>query len=267
MKRALLLSSIAALLALPSVTEAQCAPDAVFCAEVDIQVGGGAQPAPPAQPPPPAPVYVQPAPPPQPPPAPPAQPQYVQPQYAQPIVYESTAPRPPQAVRPYRFSLMARFGGGGGSESFAMGGDLGFRFRPSRVFGIQALIGHYNGTDDWDTTRSETPVTFDFLFFLNRSDRFQFFLSAGAGVSFTTLQTGDWDTYYERDFLHVGVQGGAGMEWRFGRRFAMSATGRIILREALGSGYEFRDDFTGRETNTSIGALFNVGFHFYMGRR
>jgi len=77
------------------------------------------------------------------------------------------------------------------------------------------------------------------------------------------------------DFAHFNGEGGLGLEWRIKSWFALNFDVRGLIRQAVyaesaggrdRSEFEEYDDFgnpTGRETNTSGGAVFNGGVAFY----
>lgn len=293
MNRAHVLSLLAAALAVPAVSStasAQCDPDAVFCAEVEVsgsvQVGGGGggtvvvdapppppppqrrgrrgrvlvvRPAPPA--PPPQRVVVQPAPPP-----PPQTTETV-------VVIEQDAPqvqlRRQRGLMSQKFGLSARIGSMI-SEQVRMGGlQLGLRFRPSRIFGIELGAGAYGGTDYNGMDRAEVPFTLDFMFWLPRQSRVQAYLLGGFNVSYAHVEGfhEGYGRYMNNDYAYVGGQAGLGIEWRVHRRFALSMDIRAFIRSRVddedGLQAEFYDPETGRTTDTSAGAIGSLGAHLY----
>lgn len=275
MNRVLLASALAAV-ALPLTAQAQCTdPNATFCAEIEISGGVSVesqqqvvvQPAPPPPPPPrgrvvivrpappPPPVIVQPAPPPPPPPAV--------------VVVEQQQPRLRVVpVRRHRkLSLNARAAGMIG-ENLRMGGlELGLRFRPSRIFGMELAVGAYGGTDYNDMSRLEIPLMANLMVFMPRESRFQFYLLAGIGTSFATVDGvhRGYGMHLTRDMRYFGGQLGAGFEWRLAPRFALSMELRGFLRTRVGDDgrAEFYEPSTGRATNTSGGGVASIGGHLY----
>lgn len=284
MTRVLLASALAAL-ALPLTAQAQCAdPNAVVCAEVEVSassvsgsIGWGpaqqqvvVQPAPPPPPPPPPRVVVvRPAPPPPPPrvvvrQAPPPPPQTV-------VVIEQQQEEPQLRVVPARrhrkLSLNARAAGMIG-ENLRLGGfELGLRFRPSRIFGMELAVGAYGGTDYNDMSRVEIPLMANLMVFLPRETRFQFYLLAGVGTSFAAVDGvhSGYEEYMSRNLRYVGGQLGAGFEWRVAPRFALSMELRGFLRARVDDDGrpEFYDRATGRSTNLSGGGVASIGGHLY----
>lgn len=298
MNRALAAATLAAAFAIPATprADAQCSDGALVCAEVEVsgsvQIGRRRQPAvvvvsPAPQQVPPSPVIVAPAPP-QPrgrvivvAPAPPAPPLPPPP----PRVVVAPAPQPQETVvvieqHPARYRLVAPFQnrkvgltarlGTMMNDQVRMGGvQLGLRFRPSRIFGVEVGVGAYGGTDYNGMTRGEVPVTFDAMFFLPRASRVQAYVLAGFGISYAHTQ-GTHQGYgreMERDMAYFGGQLGIGVEWRVAPRFALSTDLRTFLRtrvsDDLGDLPEFYDPSTGNSTDTSIGAVGTLGAHFY----
>jgi len=305
MNRALLLIPSLALL-LPSLAEAQCPDGASFCAEIEVEgsvsIGGGRTDAPPppppsdenivevqvddAPPPPPAQVHAQPRrrgrvvvvrPAPQ---APQPQPVQVQPA-PQPrqttVTVETTRTNRVQVRRQQRWNrkigLTVR-GSSMNTSRIHMGGlELGFRFRPARIFAFEIDLGTYGGTDYNGDARREHPVSFNFMFFLPRSTRFQAYMLVGGGMSFANVDTGSsrdpwddgWDDFDTR-YTYIGGQLGLGVEWRISPLFALSADVRGFLRTRIDPDRDVNPEFvdeSGRTTNTSAGVTGNLGMHFY----
>jgi hypothetical protein len=276
-----------------STAEAQttdCQPDDVFCAEVrigpaggSVRVGPGTPPQPPPPPPPPPPpgpptVIVTPQAPPPPPPPPPQPPTViVQPVPQAPPPPVQMAP-PPQTVvvpppRPQidprnRFptptsGLHLQLSGVFGPEVGMGGGGAAFRFRPIPHLGIDAGLGIYGGRDYNGADRVEVPITVDALFFFNPYSRVQVYALAGVGTSFGHAEPSPFAN--ARDYAHLGGQAGVGVEWRISRHFALNADVRAFLRERVDSNPvpEFIEAGTGRATDTSTGAVGQVGMTFY----
>lgn len=265
----------------PARAWAQCDPGVVFCAQVEIggQIQIGTPPPPPA-PPPPAVVYVQPAPPPPPVviyrPAPPPQPV---------VVYQQEVYQETQVVwmeGDGRWGLHGSLGGTV-SDSIAMGGGMvALRYRPRPRFALDLGVGGYAGYDYQGNERVEVPLTADFLFFFNPRHRLQLYGVAGVGVSFAEVggdawhdhsRDGAWDGHADDGvgMSYYGGQLGFGLEWRLGQHWALNADLRGFVRHRFASetntpefveiGADGRP--TGRATDTSGGALLNVGATLY----
>ncbi|MAQ14018.1 MAG: hypothetical protein CMN30_04385 [Sandaracinus sp.] len=294
----LLLPSLA--LVLPALAEAQCPDGATFCAEIEVE--GSVSFGRPPPPPPPVEVEVEV----QAPPPPVAQVQVrhrrrrgrvvvVRPAPQAPppnqvVVVQAEPPPPPpqqttvtvQTQRPVavrrqqrwnrKVGLTGRFGGMF-TDRVAMGGfQLGARFRPSRIFGVELGIGAYGGEDYDGNARREHPLTFDFMFFFPRASRFQVYTLVGGGFSFARVDTDgrwddDWDDgSYDERYAYIGGQLGLGFEWRISPVFALSADVRGFLRTRIDGDRDTNPEFVardGRTTNTSAGALGTLGMHFY----
>lgn len=309
MNRALLLIPSLALL-LPSLAEAQCPDGASFCAEIEVEgsvsFGGGTDappPPPPAEvevqvddapPPPPAEVQVQAQPPrrrgrvvvvrpaPQAPntngpvvidPAPQPQPRQTT------VTVQTTRTNRVQVRRQQRWNrkigLTVRASAMNTSRIHMGGLELGFRFRPARVFAFEVDFGTYGGTDYNDNARREHPLSFNFMFFLPKSTRFQAYMLIGGGMSFAKVDDGgdpwddEWDDFDTR-YTYIGGQLGLGVEWRISPVFALSADLRGFLRTRVDPDRDSNPEFEEitssgerRSTNTSAGVTGNLGMHFY----
>lgn len=161
-----------------------------------------------------------------------------------------------------RFGLHARMGAMM-SENVAMGGaHFGLRFRPCQLFAMELGIGGYGGEDYNDDERFELPVTVDGYLFLGRR-RFQPYLVGGLHTSVAFVEQGFFGD--DRTLVHVGGQLGIGAEWRVGRRLGLSMDVRGFVRERVG-GSDERPEFVrpGESTDTSVGALMNLGMTLYL---
>ncbi len=285
--------SMTTLLALPALAgllllgapkaEAQCAPDAAFCAEVNVGAAFNARaqirvrtarrqvvvhraPAPraaqviivaPAQPaPPPPPPMVQPpvvvvqtsvAPPPPPPPV--ATTVVVTAGPAQPQPVQQTTVR--RERRPTNFGAHPQFAGVLGNDVSMGGFRMGFRFRPRNGhFALEVNGGFFTGSDYNGLNRSEFSFGLNTYFFFNPQHRVQFYGVLGIGGS--TGHAEGYDRYtseyrYDDGFGHFNGEGGLGLEWRISRWFALNVDVRGLIRHRFsGDGQaEFveRDEF------------------------
>lgn len=207
--------------------------------------------------------------------------------HGQPRVVRSSpaAPRvaPPSKGRPQP-KLFSRWGlnlrvqgaamGDGANNDAAMGGlGLSLRYRPVPVFGFDLGVDVIGGKDYNGFERIETPVSLNAMIFVNPRSRVQFYLMGGAHLSHAEVRSdyrspllaqrgdGTWGAEYD----YFGGQGGAGLEFRLGRRvgLAFDALGFIRKRTDDGPRPEFIDASTGKTTNTSGGVLFRGGLNFW----
>lgn len=280
---AALLGSVAAS---PSTAHAQFRAEASASFQVGPATGlAPVAPPPPTTPPPPPAPPTPPPPPPQPvvTPAPPAPP---------PISATVTvAPPPPiQPVAPrikkkrrrtsrYATKLGLHMAGGGIlADNTRMGGISGaLRLRPLAPLAFDFSVGYYKGQTGGDSARfgderREIPVSAEVLFFVKSRRFLQLYLLTGHALSFSET----WDSQGSgRSSHHVYAHNtaGAGMELRFGKRFALNGDIRGFLRTRLTDEdgldrpeYVELDDNgnpTGRTTDTSIGGLFQLGGTLY----
>lgn len=259
------LTLAAGVLATADSASAQCRRGGIFCAQVQIGISGGIMIG--APPPPPMVIY-QPAPPP--PPivvyevAPPPVVVYQQRQVAVGVV-----PQPMPARRSLGWGLHGHVGGMM-SERVQMGGATGaFRLRPNDHFALDFGIGTYAGIDYNDNDRVEVPLTVDGLFFLNGQGMWQPYALVGVGASFarvSTLSTGPGTFISEdRGYVYYGGEVGVGVELRLNQHWAISGDVRGFIRQRAsdGSDPEYTDAATGRQTDTSWGALGTLGATLY----
>ena len=164
--------------------------------------------------------------------------------------------------------------GDGANNDASMGGlGLSMRFRPVPVFAFELGVDVLGGKDFNGFTRVETPVSLNAMIFVNPRSRVQFYLMGGAHLSHAEVrsdfrspllnQTGDGR--YGAEYDYFGGQGGAGLEFRLGRRvgLAFDALGFIRKRTDDGLKPEYVDAATGKTTNTSGGVLFRGGLNFW----
>lgn len=164
--------------------------------------------------------------------------------------------------------------GDGANNDAALGGlGLSLRYRPVPVFGFDLGVDVIGGKDYNGFTRIETPVSLNAMIFVNPRSRVQFYLMGGAHLSHAQVrsdyrspllgETGDGR--YGADYDYFGGQGGAGLEFRLGRRvgLAFDALGFIRKRTDDGPRPEYVDAATGKTTNTSGGVLFRGGLNFW----
>ncbi len=151
--------------------------------------------------------------------------------------------------------------GGAFGRGLSMGGFSGaLRIRPAQRFAVDLGAGYYVGSDYNGDLRWDVPVTADFLIFMNPKHKAQFYLLAGAGVSFDTRQSGFAET---RDMIHAGGQAGLGLELRLAPAFALNTDFRGFLRKRVDRDPtpEFVNGY--RSTDVSGGALLTFGGTLY----
>ncbi|MGZ3450766.1 MAG: outer membrane protein [Polyangiales bacterium] len=261
-------ATVALTAATASADDPKCPPGSWFCADAEIKIGvPGAE----TPPPPPAPT-TQPAPPPPvviytPAPAPPPPPQY----------YPPTPPPPPPPAPRHQSEVGLNFHLVGAAYSAndtytkgdTGGGGLGaaLRFRPTPRFALEIALDAIHGKDANGNNRSEVPLSFVGLLYLNPRSRAQVYLLGGFGFSSASVDvdTGNGNTRKD-NYSYFGGLFGGGIEFRVGRKVALNFDVRGFVRgrtdEAARQTPEFRAA-DGRTTNTSGGALFTGGLTFY----
>jgi len=181
-------------------------------------------------------------------------------------------PPPPSHARSRRrsewgthFRLEAVDIGKADSDVAGMGG-FGFsvRPRPTPHFAIDFGLDFVGGIDYRGHLRDEAALVIDPMLFVNPRNSVQLYLLGGVGFSWAQVEnTGLPHVHYS----YIGVNGGAGLEWRFAPRTAVSADVVGFVRgrtdpEAKRQP-EYVDPWTGQTTNTSGGVMFRAGLTFY----
>ena len=142
----------------------------------------------------------------------------------------------------------------------SMGGFNGaLRFRPKSFFALDLGSGYFAGDDYQGFYRTEIPVTANMLFFLNPQHKFQFYFLLGPAATFGTVRL----PTENRDMIHIGGQGGFGVEWRLAKAFALTTDARAVIRHRVDN--DPRPEFVDgtRTSDTSVGGLFSFGMTFY----
>ena len=191
-------------------------------------------------------------------------------------------PPPPPAIRGPR--LYSKWGFNLRAEGAAMGdgadinaglGGLGMslRYRPVPAFGFDIGVDVIGGKDYNGFTRIETPLSLNAMIFVNPRSRVQFYLMGGGHLSHAQVRSDSAspllrpteDGRYGADYSYFGGQGGAGLEFRLGRRvgLAFDVLGFIRKRTDDHGGVEYIEPGTNRTTNTSGGVLFRGGLNFW----
>ncbi len=198
--------------------------------------------------------------------------------------YVPAQPPPPPPAKARGAKLYSRWGFNLRAEGAAMGdganlnagiGGLGLslRYRPVPAFGFDLGVDVIGGKDYNGFTRIETPVSLNAMIFVNPRSRVQFYLIGGAHLSHAQVRSDSAspllspteDGKWGADYNYFGGQGGAGLEFRLGRRVGLSfdALGFIRKRTDDGRMPEYVDASTGKTTNTSGGVLFRGGLNFW----
>jgi hypothetical protein len=145
-------------------------------------------------------------------------------------------------------------------------GGIGISVRPrlSPHFALDIGLDFLGGKDFYGEERSESAFLFTPMFFVNPRSRIQLYFLAGVGFSGATVIHADAtrSTYH-----HAGIDGGAGLEFRFWRHVAIDTDVLAFVRGRTDANAELHPEFydpeTGRSTNTSGGALFRLGMTYY----
>jgi hypothetical protein len=185
-----------------------------------------------------------------------------------PAVYEAPPPpAPPKAGRRsewgVQFRLQAAPMSRDASPEAGMGG-IGFslRPRPSPYFAVDFGLDFIGGRDFNGDRRNESAFTVNPMLFINPRDKVQVYFLAGLGAGSARVFRGD----VRREYRYVGVDAGAGVEFRFWQRLAFSADVVGFVRDrtaADGNGPEYVEASTGRFTDSSAGALVRLGGTYY----
>jgi hypothetical protein len=178
------------------------------------------------------------------------------------VVKDTPKPAPPPEKPKERerkiglhFDVAGTFG-----PQVSMGGfNAALRFRPKPFFGLDLGSGYFGGDDYRGFYRTEIPLTANMLFFLNPQHKFQFYFLLGPGAAFGTVRLPNEN----RDMIHIGGQGGFGVEWRLAKAFALNTDARAVIRHRVDR--DPRPEFVEgtRTSNTSVGGLFSFGMTFY----
>jgi hypothetical protein len=251
-----------------SAADPNCPPGSWFCADAEIKIGvPGAE----TPPPPPAPT-TQPAPPPPvviytPAPAPPPPPQY----------YPPPPPPPPPPAPRHQSEVGLNFhlvGAAFGATDTYKKGDTGaggigaaLRFRPTPRIALEISLDAMRGRDANGFERSEVPLSFVGMLYLNPKSRAQVYLLGGFGFSSAAVDVEDgYNGKHRENYSYFGGLFGGGIEFRVGRKVALNFDVRGFVRGRTDDAARNHPEFTaadGRTTNTSGGALFTGGLTFY----
>ncbi len=164
--------------------------------------------------------------------------------------------------------------GDGANMNAGIGGlGISLRYRPVPAFGFDLGVDVIGGKDYNGFTRIETPLSLNAMIFVNPRSRVQFYLIGGGHLSHAQVRSDSESPLLHRtddgkfgaDYNYFGGQGGAGLEFRLGRRvgLAFDVLGFIRKRTDNGAAPEYVEPGTGKTTNTSGGVLFRGGLNFW----
>ncbi len=164
--------------------------------------------------------------------------------------------------------------GDGGDVNAGLGGlGLSLRYRPVPAFGFDLGVDVIGGKDYNGFTRIETPLSLNAMIFVNPRSRVQFYLIGGGHLSHAQVRSDSAspllhatdDGRYGADYNYFGGQGGAGLEFRLGRRVGLAFDVLAFIRKRTDDGRqpEYVEAATGKTTNTSGGVLFRGGLNFW----
>jgi hypothetical protein len=155
--------------------------------------------------------------------------------------------------------------GNDAASNATMGGfGVSLRPRPTRHFALDFGLDFFGGRDFHGEERGEVAFTVNPMFFLNPGSNVQLYLLTGLGFSGAQVKHQDGTRSHYR---YVGFDGGAGVEFRLGRRWAFDIDMLGFIRgrtdRTADRSPEFVDPSTGRTTNTSAGAIARLGLAYY----
>jgi hypothetical protein len=164
--------------------------------------------------------------------------------------------------------------GDGANVNAGLGGiGMSLRYRPIPHFGFDLGVDLIGGKDFNGFTRIETPVSMNAMIYVNPRSRVQFYLFGGIHLSHAQVRNetsspllgSTEDGKYGADYNYFGGQGGAGLEFRIGRRVGLNLDVLGFMRKRTDDGRmpEYVDASTGQTTNSSGGVLFRGGLNFW----
>lgn len=160
---------------------------------------------------------------------------------------------------PYRTAPTIRLGLGFGPGSAGFAVDLGFRFRLVPQFGFHVLVGGLSHRQARGR-QIAFPFTFGVQFFTGHESKVFFAIGEFSYAPGAFVPASGEESYASRSVFGTL---GAGFEWRVAERAAVSVAVLGIVKHTLDDVYEFFDFETGRGTNTSVGVLLRLGFHYH----
>jgi hypothetical protein len=155
-----------------------------------------------------------------------------------------------------------------GSDAASNAGMLGFgmslRPRPSPSFAVDIGVDFFGGRDFNGERRDEQSLTLDPMIFVNGRGKVALYFFAGLGLASAQVEHANGS---QSRYSYVGVNGGAGLEFRFWQRIAVDTDVLFFVRDHTDDDAsrvpEFVDPVSRRYTNTSKGAVLRVGLAYY----
>jgi hypothetical protein len=151
------------------------------------------------------------------------------------------------------------------ADGAGMGGfGLSVRPRPTPHFAIDCGVDFLAGIDYRGYRRDEAAFLVNPMIFVNPRNKVQVYLLAGVGFSWAKLDNYGGPAIR---YSYVGIDSGAGVEWRLSRHLAFGGDLIWFVRARTDPEAsrqpEFVDRRTGRTSNASAGALARIGLTFY----
>src|SRR5262249_3827131 len=142
-----------------------------------------------------------------------------------------------------------------GSDAAPNAGMVGFglslRPRWTPAFALDIGVDFFGGRDFNGERRGEQSLTIDPMIFVNGRGRVSLYFFGGLGLAAARVEHADGS---QSRYNYVGVNGGAGLEFRFWRRIAVDTDVMFFVRDHTDDEVarypEFVDPATGRFTNT-----------------
>jgi len=182
--------------------------------------------------------------------------------------------RPMVRDRGFGFGVRAGAGYAGVEDVGNFGGGVVARYIASPRFGVELTVDAYGGTGyTGDVEAVEFPVTLNALWFVNPRNRVQLYLVGGLGMSFASV-TGSNGS--EDSPVYGGGELGLGVEFLIGQHVGLTVDARGFLRGRMNErttdpsdpvndgSCRIGDDGAWECTPVTAGAIFNLGFNFYL---
>jgi len=181
--------------------------------------------------------------------------------------------RPMVRHRGFGFGVRGGAGFVGAADVGNFGGGVVARYIASPRFGVELTVDAYGGTGyTGNVDVVEFPVTLNGLWFINPRNRVQLYLVGGLGVSFGSVEANG----VEDSPVYGGGELGLGVEFLIGQHVGLTLDARGFLRgrmnerendpsETVNDGScRIGDDSEWECTAITAGAIFNLGFNFYL---
>lgn len=186
-----------------------------------------------------------------------------------PRVIPSAPPPKPKPLRHRMWGMNVRLSGAvfqAEHDSSGMGGvGVGGRVRPVSLVAVELGLDFIGGRDYYGRQRFELPVSGSAILYVNPSKPLQFYVLGG--LMWSSAFVKDLHVNEKRTYAYLGGQLGPGLELRFSPGVSGNLDIIGFIRSRVDSDArrnpEFRDDSSGRYSNTSAGALFRMGLTAY----